>query len=189
MRTKAGLFWTEVNKMTTLNGQPRFNLLHQLMAGLLSIPVSNADSEHGFSTVLRKIHTDHRANLDQSTVIALMGMKFNCGDGCCDIKFSPELLSAYKKATILFVAPATAAGSKHCTFLCLHSIRLIESTTINGRGQKGAWSLILSICPGCLIPKLGNYDSFVIRRKWCCKVLPNSIPDQYFSSKTPGIRS
>jgi hypothetical protein len=85
MRAKAGLFWSEVNKMTTLDGQPRFKLLHQLMAGLLSIPVSNADSECGFS-MLRKIHTDQRANLDQSTIIALMGMKFN---------------SACKKATTL----------------------------------------------------------------------------------------
>ena len=73
MRSQAGPFWSKI-KMTTLDGQPRFNLLHQLMAGL-SIPVSNADSERGFS-MLRKIHTDQRVNLDQSTIIALMGMKF-----------------------------------------------------------------------------------------------------------------
>ena len=57
MRSKAGLFWSEVKKITTFDGQPRFHLLHQLMAGLLSIPVSNADSERGFS-MLRKIHTE-----------------------------------------------------------------------------------------------------------------------------------
>ena len=57
MRSKAGLFWSEIKKMTTLDGQPRFTLLHQLMTGLLSIPISNADSERGFS-MLRKIHTD-----------------------------------------------------------------------------------------------------------------------------------
>ena len=49
MRAKAGLFWSEIGKMVTLDGQPRFSLLHRLMAGLLSIPVSNADSERGFS--------------------------------------------------------------------------------------------------------------------------------------------
>ena len=49
----------------------------------LSIPVSNADSEQGFS-MLRKIYTDQRANLNQSTIIVLMGMKFNCDDCCCD---------------------------------------------------------------------------------------------------------
>lgn len=54
MRSKAGLFWSEVRKITNLEGQTRFSLLHQLMAGLLSIPVSNADSESG----LRKIHID-----------------------------------------------------------------------------------------------------------------------------------
>ena len=83
-RSKASLFWVEVGKMVTLDGQPIFDLLHQLMAGLLSIPVSN---ERGFS-MLRKIHTDQRANLDQSTIIALMAMKFNCDDCCCDIKLS-----------------------------------------------------------------------------------------------------
>ena len=40
MRAKAGLFWSEIGKMATLDGQPRFSLLHQLMAGFLSIPVS-----------------------------------------------------------------------------------------------------------------------------------------------------
>lgn len=110
MRSKAGLFWSEVKKITTFDEQPRFHLLHQLMAGLLSIPVSNADSERGFS-MLRKIHTDQRANLDQSTIVALMGMKFNCDDCCCDIKLSSELLSASKKATTLLVTPvSTAAG-------------------------------------------------------------------------------
>ena len=117
MRTKADLFWSEVNKMTTLDGQPRFNLLHQLMAGLLFIPVSNADSECGFS-MLRKIHTDHRANLDQSTIIALMGMKFNSDDCCCDIKLSPDLLSAYKKLPLCSLLLLQQQGHlpKHCTF-------------------------------------------------------------------------
>ncbi len=107
MRAKAGLFWSEVKKMTTLDGQLRFNLLHQLMAGLLCIPISNADSERGFS-MLRKIHTDQRANLDQSTIVSLMGMKFNCDDCCYDIKLSPELLSVCKKATTLLVTPTRA---------------------------------------------------------------------------------
>lgn len=55
MRPRADLFWCEVSKMTILVGESRFDLLHRLMAGLLSIPVSNADSERGFS-MLRKIH-------------------------------------------------------------------------------------------------------------------------------------
>ena len=94
MRPKAGLFWLEVGKMTTFEGQLRFNLLHKLMSGLMSIPVSNADSERGFS-ILRKIHTDQRSNLDQSTI-----------DNCClDIKLPPELFRECKKATKSYVAP------------------------------------------------------------------------------------
>ena len=73
MEPRTGLFWSEVGKMTTLDGQQCFKHLHKLMAGLLSIPVSNADSERGFS-MLRKVHTDQRS---KSTLVALMAMKFN----------------------------------------------------------------------------------------------------------------
>ena len=60
-----GLFWWEVGKIKTLLGGLRFANLAKLIAGLLAIPSSNADSERGFS-ILRKIHRD------QSTVVALM---------------------------------------------------------------------------------------------------------------------
>jgi len=43
-----------------------------------TIPVSNTDCERGFS-VLRKIHTDQRPTLKQSTIISLMAIKFNSG--------------------------------------------------------------------------------------------------------------
>lgn len=50
------------------------------MAGLLSIPSSNADSERGFS-ILRKIHADQRPTLKQSTTISLVTrVKFNGGE-------------------------------------------------------------------------------------------------------------
>ena len=98
MTPKAGLFWLEVGKMTTFEGQPRFNLLHKLMSGLMSIPVSNADSERGFS-ILSKIHTDQRSNLDQSTIVALMTIKFNIDNCCLDIELPPEQLSECKEAT------------------------------------------------------------------------------------------
>ena len=101
--TKAGLFWLEVGKMTTFEGQPRFNLLHKLMSGMMSIPVSNADSERGFS-ILRKIHTDQRSNLDQSTIVALMTIKFNIDNCCLDIELPPELLRECKKATKSYIA-------------------------------------------------------------------------------------
>ena len=72
-----GAFWQNIAQMRALDGKQRFPLLSKLMAGLLSIPSFNADSERAFS-MLRKIHTDQRSNLDQSTLISLMSLKFNC---------------------------------------------------------------------------------------------------------------
>ena len=43
--------------MKTFCGELRFPKLYRLMAGLLSIPCSNADAERGFS-ILHKIHSD-----------------------------------------------------------------------------------------------------------------------------------
>ena len=68
------------------------------MAGLLTIPTSNADAERGFS-ITRKIHTDQRSNLSQPTIIALMSIKFNADSCCLDAEIPPELLKKCKKAT------------------------------------------------------------------------------------------
>ena len=97
-KPRPGLFWWELSKIKTLLGELRFSNLAKLMAGLLAIPSSNADSERGF-LILRKIHTDQRLNLDQSTVVALMSLKFS-SDGCChEVQFEQELLKTCKKAT------------------------------------------------------------------------------------------
>ena len=77
--------------------------LHQLMAGLLTIPCSNADAERGFS-VLRKVHTDQRASLSQSTIITLMSIKMNNSDCCIDTELSDDLLTKCKNATTLTLA-------------------------------------------------------------------------------------
>ncbi len=97
-KPRPGPFWWEVGKMKTLLGESRFPKLAKLMAGLLSIPCSNADSERGFS-ILRKIHTDQRSNLDQSTLISLMSIKYNCDDCCHEAKLDDQLLTNCKKAT------------------------------------------------------------------------------------------
>lgn len=97
-KPRPGTFWQKMSQMKSLDGEPRFPHLSKLMAGLLSIPSSNADSERGFS-MLRKIHTDQRSNLDQSTLISLMSLKFNCDSCCHDTDFPQELLSDCKKAT------------------------------------------------------------------------------------------
>ena len=90
--------WSEVGKLKMLDGKARFPKLFHLMAGLLTIPISNADAERGFS-ILRKMHTDQRSNLSQSTIIALMSIKFNADSSCYDAEIPPELLKKCKKAT------------------------------------------------------------------------------------------
>ena len=97
-KPRAGKFCSEVDGISTLDGKRRFTTLCKLMYGLLSIPCSNADSERAFS-MLRKIHTDQRPNLEQSTIVSLMSVKFNCDDCCHDSNFSSELLTQCKKAT------------------------------------------------------------------------------------------
>ena len=99
-KPRAGAFWCEVGKIKTLDSELRFPSLARLMAGLLSIPASNADSERGFS-ILRKIHTDQRPSLKQSTIISLMAIKFNSEECCHDTTFSDDLLTKCKKATLL----------------------------------------------------------------------------------------
>ena len=98
IKPRVGQFWHKVEQLKTLEGQNRFSTLCKLMYGLLSIPCSNYDSERGFP-ILRKIHTDRRSNLDQSTIIALMSMKFNSDECCHDITVDSKLLTQCKKAT------------------------------------------------------------------------------------------
>ena len=97
-KPRPGKFWNEVSRMRTLNGEMRLPLLVKLMTGLMSTPSSNADSERGFS-ILRKIHSNQRPTLKQSTLISLMSVKFN-SEECCHDSFSEQLLSNCKKATV-----------------------------------------------------------------------------------------
>jgi hypothetical protein len=97
-KPKVGKFWKDVSSMITSDGSPQFPSLCKLMFALMTIPCSNADSERGFS-ILRKIHTDQRSNLDQSTIVALMSTKFNCDTCCYTVTLTLDLLSKCKKAT------------------------------------------------------------------------------------------
>ena len=99
----AGSFWWVVGKIKTLSRESRSSKLHQLMAGLLTIPCSNADAERDFS-VLRKVHTDQRASLSQSTIVTLMSIKMNNSDCCIDTELSDDLLTKCKNATTLTLA-------------------------------------------------------------------------------------
>ena len=96
-RPQARKFWWEVSKLKTFDGKA---CLTKLMAGLLSIPVSNADSERG---MLRKIHTDQWPSLSQETLISLITMKFNSIENCYESTFTEDLLKKCKKATSIVV--------------------------------------------------------------------------------------
>ena len=53
--------------------------------------------------MLHKIHTDERASFDQSTIVALMGVKLNSNGCCTDVTIDKELLVKCKKATVTYL--------------------------------------------------------------------------------------
>ena len=87
-KPRARVFWCEISKLRTLDRELRA----KLMAGLLTIPASNADSERGFS-ISRRIYTDQRPTLKQSTICSLMTIKFNSEEYCFETTFCSELLT------------------------------------------------------------------------------------------------
>ena len=97
-RPRCSPFWFSLSKMKTMLGEPRFPTFTKLMFGLLCIPTSNAVAERGFS-MLRKIHTDNRSSLAQSTIISLMAVKMNTEECCLDVELSSELLKCCMQAT------------------------------------------------------------------------------------------
>ena len=99
-KPRPGRYWKEVSRMRTFDGEKRFWLLVKLITGLMSIPSSNADSERGFS-ILRKIHTDQRPVLKQSTLISLMSIKFNSEECWHESIFSELVPTDSKKATVV----------------------------------------------------------------------------------------
>ena len=115
------------------------------MYGPLSIPCSNADSERAFS-MLRKIHTDHRSNLEQSTIVSLMSMKFNCDDCCHDSNFSSELLTVqeshncgtqHKSTFIVHINnhDATISINYNYVIIIILYVKWVESVGVS----KGVW--------------------------------------------------
>ena len=96
-KPRAGSFWWKVSEMNTMDDKKCFLLLSKL-SGLLSIPSSDADSERGFC-VLRNLHTDQKSNLDHSTIVSLMSLKFNYNSCCFDTELSKEPLTESMKET------------------------------------------------------------------------------------------
>ena len=93
------VYWQEIGRMKTLCGTPRFPNFTPLAECILSLPISNADTERVFS-IVRKIVTDYRTEMDQSTLCALVLCKLNSNSNCYDLETPKELLKRAKVATV-----------------------------------------------------------------------------------------
>ena len=86
--TCADTFWGKIGKIESSTGKP-FKLLSDFAKCVLCIPHGNADSERMFSCI-NLIVTDHRNQLDTSTVEACLDIKLN--SNCTDCrKYEPSL--------------------------------------------------------------------------------------------------
>ena len=95
-------FWGVVLQMQhRITQQPRFPLMKKLVSGMLTIPSSNADCERVFS-VVKKIQTDMKSNLDNSTLNALLTAKLNVTYKCYAFHPSKEQLRLAKQACVSY---------------------------------------------------------------------------------------
>ena len=79
----------------------RFSQLARLMKALLCIPHSNASSERTFSMV-KKIVTENRTSLNNSTLCALLSCKINFTKPVSKYTPSKKTLRAAKSATYIY---------------------------------------------------------------------------------------
>lgn len=92
-------YWEEIGRMRTLDGRAQFPHLTSLAKCVLSLPVSNADTERVFSNV-RKLVTDYRTEMEQSTLCALLSCKLNSNIDCFELETPSDLLRNAKRATM-----------------------------------------------------------------------------------------
>ena len=90
--------WADVFAMKTPLQRVRFPLLAKAIAPLLCLPHSNADIERLFS-ILRKVHTDARTNLNADTITAYLQCKLNIDACCYELVVSANMLTVAKSAT------------------------------------------------------------------------------------------
>lgn len=84
--------------MTFFSNKARFIVLSKLAKTMLVLPNSNADSERAFSLV-KKIATEFRADLNKDTLCALLSCKMNTNLNCYELKPCALLLKNAKTAT------------------------------------------------------------------------------------------
>ena len=96
-------YWGQVNLVTNKSKKdPRFPLLSRLATAMLTIPNSNSDCERVFSMV-RKIQTEYRSDMDNSTLCSLLCAKINAKETCYQFQPSKALLRAAKCATYNYI--------------------------------------------------------------------------------------
>ena len=86
------VYWNHIGRMTTLHG------LIKLAKCILALPVSNANTEIVFS-IVRKIITDYRTQLNQETLCSLLACKVNNDSECFQLETPIELLRQAKVTT------------------------------------------------------------------------------------------
>ena len=117
------VFWGKLGKLESSTGKP-FGVLSDFAKCLLCIPHGNADSERTFSSI-NLIVTDHRNQLDTSTIEACLDIKINsnCTD-CRKYKPSHDVVKDTRKVTpgselapragyISFPSFSTSCSSSH----------------------------------------------------------------------------
>lgn len=81
------------------NDKKRYNILSKLAKSVLVLPNSNADCERAFS-IIKKIYTEFRSELNNDTLCALLSCKFNQNGSCYEYEPSSNVLRTAKHATI-----------------------------------------------------------------------------------------
>ena len=97
--SRAVLFWCEVGKMKTLCGDQIFLTPYVNLCMACCQYHVQMQTQKEVSQCFEKFIQIPGSNLDQSTIISVMSMKFNCDYCCHDIKLDSELLSRCKQAT------------------------------------------------------------------------------------------
>lgn len=94
-------YWGRILEMrNNITKTRRFPVMGKVVKAMLTVPNSNAECERAFSMV-KKIRTETRANLDNKTICALLTTKVNNIQHCNLVKPSKELLQSAKKGLLV----------------------------------------------------------------------------------------
>ena len=92
-------FWSAMASLKTVTGHYKYSTISKPMKTFFLMSHSNADSERVFS-IIYKICTEHRADLAQHTVAALLSVNVNSRVGSQGFEPSRNELSKAKSATM-----------------------------------------------------------------------------------------